>query len=138
MLQKTLESPFDCKEVKPVNPKGNQLWIYSGRTVVETEAPIFVHLIQRADSLEKTLMLGKIDSKRRRSQQMKRQLDSITNSMVMNFSKLWEIVTDRWAWCDIVHRVAKNLTQLSDWTTMLLFTWLLLILLILSLSQNLC
>ena len=134
MLQKILESPFDCKEVKPVNPKGNQLWIYSGRTVVETEAPIFVHLIQRADSLEKTLMQGKIESKRRRWQQMKRQLDSITNSMVMNLSKLW----DRGAWCDIVHRVAKDLTQLSDWTTMLLFTWLLLILHILSLSQYLC
>ena len=81
---------------------------YTVEGLLLKQAPIFGHLIQKADSLEKTLMLRKIESKRRRWQQMKRQLDSITNSVVMNLSKLWEIVKDRGDCCDAVHRVAES------------------------------
>ena len=82
VLEKTLESPLDCKEVQPVHPKGNQSWVFIGRTDVEAETPIlFGHLMRRADSLEKTLMLGKIERRRRRESQRMRWLDGITNSM---------------------------------------------------------
>ena len=83
VLEKTLESPLDCKENPPVNPQGNQFWIFIGRTDAENEAPIFGHLIWRADSLEKTLMLGKIEGTRRGQQRMK-WLDGITNLMDMS------------------------------------------------------
>ena len=79
ILEKTLESPLDCKEIKPVNPKRNKPWIFIGRT--DAEAPILGHLMWRADSLEKTLMLGKIEGRRRRGRQRMRQLEGITNSM---------------------------------------------------------
>ena len=95
VLEKTLESPLDSKAIKPVNPKGNQPLIFIARTDAEAEAPIFVYLMQRADSLEKTLILGRIEGKRRRGQQRTRWLHSITDSLDMNFSKLWEIVKDR-------------------------------------------
>ena len=95
VLEKTLKSPLECKEIQPVHPKGDQSWVFIGRTGAEAEAPIFVYLMQRADSLEKTLMLGGIEGKRRRGQQRTRWLHSITNSMHMNLSKLWEIVKDR-------------------------------------------
>ena len=104
VLEKTLESPLDNKEIRPVNPKGNQSWIFIGRTDVEAEAPIFGHLTQRADSLEKTLMLGKIEVKRSGWQTM-RWLDSITDSVDSNLSKLWETVKDR---ASQVALVAKN------------------------------
>ena len=107
-----LESSLDSKEIKPVNPKGSQLWIFFGRTDVEAEAPIL-----RADSLEKTLMLGKIEGKRRRGWQRMRWVDSITDSMNMNLSKLWKIVKDREAWYAAFHGVTKSQTWLSDWTT---------------------
>ena len=97
VLEKTLESPLDCKEIKPVNPKGNQYWIFIGKT--DTEAPILWPLMQRADSLKKTLMLGKIEARRRRWWQRIRWLDDITDLMDMNLSRLLEIVTDREAWC---------------------------------------
>ena len=108
VLEKSLQSPLDCKEIKSVNPKGNQPWTFTGRTDAETEAPIFDHLIWWVDSLEKTLMLGKIEGNKRTGQQRIRWLDSNTDSKYMNLSKFWEIVEDRWAWRTATHGVTKS------------------------------
>ena len=117
VLEKTLESPLDCKEIKPVDPKGNQPWIFIGRIVAEAEAPMLWPSDQRADSMENTLMLEKIEGRRRSGQKGMGWLDSITGSMDMKLSKHWEIVEDRGAWCAIVHGVPKNWTQLNNRTT---------------------
>ena len=116
LFEKTLESPLDCKEIKPVNPKGNQPWIFIGKTDAEAETPVIWPLDEKSHSLGKTLVLGKIEHKRRRGQERMRWLDSITKSRYVNASKLWKTVEDRGAWHAAVHGVTKSQTRLSDWT----------------------
>ena len=117
VLEKTLESSLDCKEIKPVNPNRNQPWIFIGRTNAEAEASMPYHMMQRFNSLEKPLMMGKIESRRRRGWWRMRLFDGIIDSVDMSLSKLWAMMEDRQAWCAAVHGILRSQTLLGDWTT---------------------
>ena len=120
VLEKTLESHLDCKEIKPVNPKGNEPWILNAEyriLMLKLKLKYFGHLLRKANSLEKTLLLGKIEGRKRREQQRMSWLDGITILMEMSLSKIREMMTYRESWHAAVHGVPKSRTRLRNWTT---------------------
>ena len=120
ILEKSLESPLDCKEIQPVHPKGNQSWVFIGKTDVEAETPILWPPDAKNDSFEKTLILGKIKGRKTRGRQMMKWLAGITDSMDMSLGKLQELVMDRKALRAVAHGVWQRVRH--DWTTELNWT----------------
>ena len=110
VLEKTLESPLDCREIQPVHPKGDQSWVFFGRNVAKAETAVLGHLMRRVDSLQKTLMLGGIGGRRRRGRQRIRWLDGITDLMDMSLGEFRELVMDTEAWRAALHGVTKRRT----------------------------
>ena len=115
VLEKTLESPLDCKEIQPIYPKGNQSECSLEGLVLKQKLQYFGHLMRRVDSLEKTLMLGGFGGRWRRGRHRLRWVDGITDSMDVSLSELREMVVGREAWCAVIHGVSESRTRLSDW-----------------------